>query len=306
LLAVPLQVKKQRIGVLEAINKQDDKVFSQEDVEMLMTLAAQAAVAIENARLVGALRDAYQRLGQLDKLKSDFISIASHELRTPLSLILLYAAMLREDLGEGAKAQLDPVLRAATRLRGIMETMFNLRYLETGQMDLAPSLFDLRAEVQEACKDYDTLAGTAGLALSTGLPDEEMPIYADREKVRVVLDNLISNAVKFTSAGGHVRVALCRRGRDLEMSVADTGIGIPEEDLERIFERFYQVEDHLIRRQGGMGLGLSIVRGLVDLHGGRVWSESVLGRGSRFVVVLPSGIPETTSVETESPAPPMS
>jgi len=303
LLAVPLQVKERRIGVLEAINKQDDKVFSQEDVEILMTMAAQAAVAIENARLVGALRDAYQRLGQLDKLKSDFISIASHELRTPLSLILLYAAMLREDLGEGAKAKLDPVLRAATRLKGIMETMFNLRYLETGQMDLAPSRFDLRAEVQEACKDYETLAGTAGLALSSSLPDEEMPIYADREKVRVVLDNLISNAVKFTSAGGHVRVALCRRGKDLEMSVADTGIGIPGEDLERIFERFYQVEDHLIRRQGGMGLGLSIVKGLVDLHGGRVWAESVLGRGSRFVVVLPPRIPEIASVETGSPAP---
>jgi signal transduction histidine kinase len=292
LLAVPLQIKDHCIGVLEAMNKRDDRAFSSEDVDTLMTLAAQAAAAIENARLVGALQQAYQRLGELDKLKSDFIAIASHELRTPLSLILLYAAVLREELGAGVSAQLDAVLRAATRLKHIMETMLNLRYLETGEMDLTPSRFDLRAEVQEACEDYHALAETAGVTLSADLPDEEMPIYADKEKVRVVLDNLISNAVKFTPASGRVQVALCHRGKDLEMSVADTGEGIPLQDLERIFEQFYQVEDHLTRRQGGMGLGLSIVRGLVNLHGGRVWAESVPGRGSRFVVVLPPQVPE--------------
>jgi GAF domain-containing protein len=160
LLAVPLQFKDHCIGVLETLNKRGEGEFSQEDVDTLMTLAAQAAAAIENARLVGALRRAYERLGELDKLKSDFMSIASHELRTPLSLILLYAAVLREELGEEAGAQLDAVLRSATRLKNIIETMLNLRYLETGQMDLTLTHFDLRAEVQEACEDYE--AGTGG------------------------------------------------------------------------------------------------------------------------------------------------
>ncbi len=288
LLAVPMQIKEHCIGVLEAVNKRDDQEFSQEDVDTLMDLAAQAAVAIENARLVGALRKAYERLGELDKLKSDFIAIASHELRTPLSLILLYAAVLREELGETAGTQLEAVLRAAMRLQHIIETMLNLRYLETGQMDLGATRFDLRAEVQEACEEYKALAETGGLVLGADLPDEEIPIYADREKVRVVLDNLISNAVKFTHVGGRVRVAVRRRGEDVEISVADTGVGIPPQDLEGIFDRFYQVEDHMIRRHGGMGLGLSIVKGLVELHGGRVWAESIPGRGSRFVVVLPS------------------
>ncbi len=287
LLTVPLKVKKDCIGVLQAMNKQDDAEFSQGDVDTLMALGAQAAAAIQNARLVEALQKAYKRLGELDKLKSDFISIASHELRTPLSLILLYAAVLREELGEKAGVQLDAVLRAATRLKGIIETMLNLRYLETGEMDLVLSRFDVRAEVQEACEDYDALADTAGLELTTDLPDEEVFISADREKIRVVLGNLLSNAVRFTPAGGRVRVALSSRGKDVEISVVDTGVGIPKEDLERIFEHFYQVEDHLTRRLGGMGLGLSIVRGLVDLHGGRVWAESVPGRGSRFIVVLP-------------------
>ena len=302
LLAVPLQVKEHCIGVLEAMNKRDDVEFSQEDVDTLMALGAQAAAAIENARLVGALRKAYERLGELDRLKSDFISIASHELRTPLSLILLYAAMLQEELGEKAGVQLDAVLRAATRLKGIIETMLNLRYLETGEMDLMPTRFDMRAEVQDTCEDYEALAETAGLEMSAYLPGEEMFIYADKEKVRVVLGNLLSNAVRFTPAGGHVRVALCRRGKDVEMSVVDTGIGIPQQDLERIFDRFYQVEDHLIRRQGGMGLGLSIVKGLVDLHGGRVWAESVPGRGSRFIVILPPRVSQAASAP-KSPGP---
>ncbi len=288
LLAVPLQIKERCIGVLEAVNKQDGDGFSEEDVDTLMTLAAQAAVAIENARLVEALRQAYERLGELDKMKSDFIAIASHELRTPLSLILLYAAVLRDQLQDAAGTQLDAVLRAAMRLQHIIETMLNLRYLETGQIDLAPTRFDLRAEVQDACDDYAALAESGGLSLVANLPGEEVPVYADREKVRVVLDNLISNAVKFTPADGRVRISLCRRGEEVEVAVADTGVGIPPQDLERIFDRFYQVEDHMTRQRGGMGLGLSIVKGLVELHGGRVWAESVPGRGSRFVVVLPA------------------
>lgn len=284
LLAVPLQIKERRIGVLETINKQEGDTFGQEDVETLTTLAAQAAVAIENARLVEALRQAYERLGELDKLKSDFIAIASHELRTPLSLILLYAAVV----GETAGPQMDVVLRAALRLKHIIETMLNLRHLETGQMMLAPVSFDLRAEVQEACDAYEIIAEANELVLEIDLPDEEVTVQADEEKVRVVLDNLISNAVRFTPAGGRVQVALCSRGNEVEISVADTGVGIPPQELERIFDRFYQVEDHMTREHGGMGLGLSIVRGLVELHGGRVRVESVPDQGSRFVVVLPA------------------
>ena len=303
LLAVPLQVKERRIGVLEAVNRRGDQGFSPDDVATLMALAAQAAVAIENARLVGALQEANDRLGQLDRLKSQFIAIASHELRTPLSLILLYAAVLRQQLEDAAGTQLDAVQRAAMRLKNIIDTMLNLRYLETGQMDLRPIRFDLRAEVEEACEDYRGLAETSELMLVVDLPDEEVVVRADREKMRVVLDNLISNAVKFTPPGGRVRVAVCRRGDEVEVSVADTGVGIPPQELERIFDRFYQVEGHLTRRHGGMGLGLSIVKELVDLHGGRVWAESDLGQGSRFVVVLPATASPSTAVAGTSEIP---
>ncbi len=288
LLAVPLSIKERRIGVLEAVNKCGDGVFDEEDVDTLTALAAQAAVAIENARLVGALQSAYEQLGELDRLKSDFIAIASHELRTPLSHILLYAALLKEQMEDKADPHVDAVLRAAMRLRHILETMLNLRYLETGQIKMVCCDFDMRDEVYRVCADYEAIAESGGLTLLVDAPDEKVPIWADQEKVRVILENLISNAVKFTPPGGRVHVSLRRRSGEVEVAVADTGIGIGAENLERIFERFYQVEEHMTRRHGGIGLGLSIVRGLVELHGGRVSVESVLGQGSRFTVVLPA------------------
>jgi signal transduction histidine kinase len=297
LLVVPLRIKERSIGVLEAINKRGGGEFGPSDIETLTSLAAQAAVAIENARLVGDLRSAYQRLGELDRVKSDFIAIASHELRTPLGLIMLYAAMLREQVGDEEGQQLDAVLRAALRLRRIIETMLNLRYLETGEMMLSPSRFSLRTEVTEACADCESIVESSGVALITDLPGEDVFIEADKEKVRVILDNLLSNAIKFTPTGGQVRIMLSSRPGEVKVTVADNGVGIPAKDLEKIFDRFYQVEDHMTRRHGGMGLGLSIVKGLVELHGGRVSVESVLGRGSRFVVLLPENLPVAPSAE---------
>jgi signal transduction histidine kinase/CRP-like cAMP-binding protein len=287
LLAVPLQIKNRRIGVLESINKRREASFTQEDLETLTTLAAQAAAIIENAQLVEALRQAYERLDELDRMKSDFIAIASHELRTPLSLILGYAAVLRDQLGEQAGPQLDAVWRAAMRLRQIIETMLNLRYLETGEVELTRDVIDLRAVVRKACETYRSLAEANGLTLEFHVPDAPLPIYADRDKMRLVIDNLLSNAVKFTQWGGRVRVDAASRGRHVEVAVSDTGIGIAPDDLEVIFDRFQQVEEHMTRKHEGMGLGLAIVKGLVELHDGNVWAESVRGRGSRFVVVLP-------------------
>jgi len=289
LLAVPMKILQHPVGVLEAVNKRGSGGFTAEDVEVLTALAAQAAVAIENARLVEELRAAYEQLGQLDRLKSDVIAIASHELRTPLSLILGYSALLRERLDDQTGPQLDVVLRAAMRLRQIIDTMINLRYLETGEVELACTPFDLREEVKAACEGYRSLAEANGVHLQMQVPASPVILCADRDKVRLVLDNLLSNAVKFTPWDGRVQVTVTQRRNQAQIAVADTGIGIPQEQLERIFQPFEQVEEHMKRRYGGVGLGLSVVKGLVEQHGGRVWAESVQGRGSRFVVVLPLG-----------------
>ena len=287
ILGVPMSIKERCIGVLEALNKCGDAPFTEEDAQVLSTLAAQAAVAIQNAQLVSALQSAYKKLGELDKLKSDFIAIASHELRTPLGLVLGYASMLKDETGGAAAEKLNVVVQSALHLRELIEDMVNLRHLETGETALQLTTFDIQDWVRSVCADCDSLATAKRQTISVQLPSEPIQICADRAQITIVLNNLLTNAVKFTPDGGHIVVRADPGEGDTWISVADSGVGIPPADLERIFERFYQVEPHLTRRQGGMGLGLPIAKEMVELHGGRIWAESVVGKGSRFTFTLP-------------------
>jgi len=287
ILGVPLSLKDRNIGVLEVINKCDDALFSEEDTQVLSTLAAQAAIAIQNAQFISALQIAYKKLDDLDRLKSDFIAIASHELRTPLGLILGYASMLKDEAGGAAAQKLDVVVQSALRLRGLIEDMVNLSHVESGQIGLRLETFCLQDLVQLVHMECDSLATAKNQSVSLNLPAEPLQISADRAKLTVVLNNLLTNAIKFTPGGGRIMVWVEPRNGETWVSVADSGVGIPVADLERIFERFYQVEPHLTRRQGGMGLGLPIAKAIIELHGGRIWAESVQGKGSRFTFTLP-------------------
>ncbi|MGD2178830.1 MAG: GAF domain-containing sensor histidine kinase, partial [Anaerolineae bacterium] len=296
LVAVPLQIDDRRIGVLELINKGGGRSFTPEDVDTLTLLAAQAAVAIENARLVTELREANTRLEKLGRLKSDVLAIVSHELCTPLSLIFGYASLLRSEVGGGdASAQLQILYDAALRLKQSIETMLNLRYLETGKMAPSYGRFDLRETIAEACEEYRHLVRGQGLKLMATASPEPIPVRADRYKIGVVLDNLLSNAVKFTPPGGKIYVTSVTRGDRVEVAVIDSGEGIPEEALDRIFEPFEQLDDLMTRRHGGLGLGLPIARGLVEQHGGQLWAENVPDGGSRFVFTLPAAQENSSS-----------
>ena len=287
ILAVPMMFQERPIGVLEAVNKHDAATFSDHDVHILATLAAQAAVAIENARLVEDLKEANRQLAQLDQLKSEFIAIASHELRTPLTLILGYATFLREEASGKAGEQIDMVLGAATQLKGLIDDMVNLTNLEARSAEMELSEFDLRSVIKESIETQRQFAATKSLEMKTTLPETELLVRADREKIEIVLTNLLDNAIKFTRPNGSIEVAVRPQGGMVAVSITDTGTGIPEGEIERIFERFYQVESHLTRHHGGMGLGLSIARGIVELHGGRIWVESEIDRGSCFTFTLP-------------------
>lgn len=289
ILGVPLSIQDRSIGVLEVVNRHDDESFAEEDVRLLSTLAGQAAIAIQNAQLVGELQKAYQKLNQLDSLKNDFIAIASHELRTPLGLVLGYASMLKDDASGPAAQQVEAVLQAALRLRGIIEEMVNLRHLDTGARMLQPEVMDIKVLIGLVCAECDTLAHGKGQTILFQLPSEPVLVNADRAQITIVLNNLLTNAIKFTPDGGQIAVGAAPHDSEVWVTVSDTGVGIPTGDLERIFERFYQVEPHMNRRHGGMGLGLSIARGMVELHGGRIWAESRVGRGSRFTFTLPPG-----------------
>ena len=294
MLGVPLLMRERPVGVLEALNKVDASPFSEEDGQVLMTLAAQAAVAIENARLITALQKAYEQLNRVDQIKSDFIAIASHELRTPLGLILGYAAMLREDLkNPDTMQQLDVVMSSALRLRDLIDDMVNVQHIEEGRARLVLAEFVLQEVVQRVVEAVSELYTAKEQELLVNLPPQPLSLTADREKIALVLNNLLTNAIKFTEARGRIMVSAERKNGEVQVHVADTGVGIPAREVGRIFDRFYQVEPHLTRAHGGLGLGLAIAKGMVELHGGKIWVESVEGLGSRFSFSVPaSGPPE--------------
>jgi signal transduction histidine kinase len=287
ILGVPLQVKGEIIGVLEALNKTGDGIFTQDDIHTLSTLAAHAAIAIENARLLTEIQRAYEELSELDQLKSEFVAIASHELQTPLTVILGYASFLKADVTGAASEQLDAVLRSALRLRSLINDMVNLRHIETGEAELELERLSLNELVTTITAEFASLAEARKQSVNIKLASQPPMVEADRQKLHLVLANLLSNAIKFTPERGCIQVAVETKGNEVWASVRDTGIGIPPREQERIFDRFYQVEPSLTRRFEGMGLGLSIAKGMVELHGGRIWVESVEGMGSSFTFALP-------------------
>ena len=287
MIAIPLVARDETIGVMELVNKAGGLAFNTEDVQVATTLASNAAVAIENARLVGELKAAYEELAELDRLKSDFIAIASHELRTPLSAVLVYSSMLQEQLAGEEAQQIAMVVEGAIKLRAIVDDLVSLRQTDTGKAVLEQDTFDVRDLVNDVLRAYARSAETRNLRVFSSVPDSPVHLAADRRTLYVVLSNLLNNAVKFTADGGRIHVGVEVKPGEIWFSVSDTGIGIPDAEQSRIFERFYQVEHSLHRSHEGLGLGLSTAKSLVELHGGRSWVESVLGKGSRFSVAIP-------------------
>jgi len=288
LVGVPMRIRDKVTGVLEAVNKRQG-AFDETDAQTLSIIAAQAAVAIHNARLVSALQQAYQELGQLDKLKTDFIAIASHELRTPLGVILGYAAILREEAKDAvASDQAETVLNSALRMRALIEAMTNMNLMRVGTGEMSLELRPLGEVVQAAHDEVAPLIQAKGQALALRLPSSRLTSMVDRSKLVMALTNLLNNAMRFTSGGGHILLELEPHGAEAWIRVRDDGPGIPTDQLVRIFDQFYQVEGHMTRRHQGMGLGLAIVRAVVEAHGGRVWAESRgPGTGATFTIALP-------------------
>ncbi len=285
-LAVPMVFQGQRMGVLTAVNKQSGGQFDADDVYVLDTLALQAAIAIHNANLLKQTQEAVDELNELDRMKRDFIAITSHELRTPLGLILGHATFLNEMVPEDLKSQMDVIVRSSIRLKEIVEDLTKVNNFQTGQARVRWQPINLNQLLQELVRSFKDEADKKKLTLKLTLPDEQLMVEGDGEKIGIAIIHLIRNALMFTDEGG-VEISALRLPGHLQVSVRDTGLGIPEEDIARIFERFYQVEDHMTRRHGGMGLGLSVAKMMVEMHNGRISVNSVVGKGSTFNVVFP-------------------
>jgi len=287
LAAVPLMVRGEVVGVLEVLNKKDDAHYTEEDLTILATLGALAAQAMRNATLQRKVKAVNIELAELERLKTDFIAITSHELRTPLGLILGHATFLRE-LDEGQYGeQLDTIVRNATKLKDIVENLSDVDNIQNGAARIRSNKVSLAKIAEDVIRTFQDEANTRNITLKLESGDSPFDIEADGVKLSIALSNLLKNAIQFTDSGGRVIVKLEEDSGYFKVTVVDNGIGIPARDLPRVFERFFQVETHLTRRYGGMGLGLAVAKATIELHGGRIWAESAQGQGSIFTFLLP-------------------
>jgi signal transduction histidine kinase len=286
LLTVPLLRQGKPIGVLEAFNKREP--YTPEDIQVVETLAALTVAALEKAELEQGMFAAREEARELDRLKNEFIAITSHELRTPLGLILGHSTFLKELLNDQYQEQVDTIIRNASRLKEIIETLTSVDNYQSGGALIRSHKVSVSRIIEDVCISFNEMAKKKDIQLKPVIqPGHELWVDLDSGKIAIVLGNLLKNAITFTNEGGEIVVRGEKHDDYVKVSVKDNGIGIPATDLPHVFDRFYQVEDHLTRRHGGMGLGLSVAKVMVEMHGGRIWVDSEEGHGSVFSFILP-------------------
>lgn len=290
LMVVPLTIEDRCIGVMRVGSKRRD-AFTAEHLSLVSVIAEEAAILVETALLNRRLSQVAEQLAALNRMKDEFVSTVSHEFKTPLTTITGFlTVMLEGDTGQMNPQQmkfLSIAKSAANRLSGLVSDLLDLSRLESGaKMELRA--LDLKRLVAQSVENHLPLAAEAGKTLSCESPARECKAVADERWIGLVVDNLVSNALKFTAPGGRIRVKLQDKGEFLMVAVSDDGIGIPAQDHGRLFERFFRASNRTEVNAPGTGLGLSIAREVVSKHGGKIWFESVLGKGSTFQFVLPA------------------
>jgi signal transduction histidine kinase len=288
-LGVPLRPSGKPLGVLLISSYDDTTQFSDDDARLLDLFGDQAAAALMTAEAFEEQVKAVAELERMNKLKSEFVAIVSHEFRTPLTGIQGFSEMLRDEdltIAEMKEYAVD-INKDARRLNRLVGEMLDLSRMESGRMALHLESVDLNAIVSDAVASTQANAPKHRLIVHL---DEALPILAaDRDKITQVVTNLASNAVKYAPEGGEITFTTRAEGNIVHLTVSDRGMGMPKDMLERIFEPYSRVESGANRFIRGTGLGLPIARQLLNLHGGRIWAESVEGEGSTFHCLIPVG-----------------
>ena len=284
MLLAPLIAHDVILGVISVTRDHGGRPFSLHDVDRLRGIADYAALALWKSELLDAAQSA-------DRAKSRFLATVSHELRTPLTALAGYQELLADEvIGPLSDSQLDVLerMQSVTRhLAAVIEEVLSFSSLDDGRETVRPTDFLAADLVRATTAVVEPLARQKNLTFASSIPDEPIRLTSDVDKIRQILVNLAGNAVKFTDEGG-VRLDLERIDGDVCFVVSDTGIGIAERDIDRLFKPFAQLDTGLTRRHGGTGLGLYISRGLAELLGGRIKVLSKPGKGSTFTLVLPA------------------
>jgi signal transduction histidine kinase len=297
ILCAPMRnARGQVIGVFQVLNKRGGD-FTALDEQLLSSLSSQAAVAIENAQLYDEVQRAYTQLQVLDKMKSDFLNTVSHELRTPLAPVLGYAEILLSggmgQLPAGCRRGIEAIAESGKRLHAIVESLLIFVRLDQGEVALSREAVDLTLLLHKVVESFHAKGHERKLRISVETAEALPKVLADPQELQTALTHLVDNAVKFTLVGGQVTVAarptIEPDGRlAAEISVRDTGIGVPSALHDKVFERFYQVDGSLTRKYGGVGIGLAVVKQIIEAHGSHITLESEPGKGSTFRFALPA------------------
>ncbi len=286
-ILVPLIARDRLIAVLSMASCRPERRYGVEDLHLAEELARRASLALDNAHLYEVARTAIQARDRV-------LAVVAHDLRNPLGAILMAASLLRRrvDAAGPAQKQVDSIERAATRMNRLIGDLLDITRMEAGHLMIEPGRVSAGQTALEAFETQRALAAVASLELRRDLPSDLPDVWADHHRLLQVFENLIGNAVKFTSAGGRVVVGARARDGDVLFWVSDSGPGIAAEDVPHLFDRFWQAEKAGRR---GTGLGLPIVKGIVEAHGGRVWVESTRGVGSTFFFTVPTVAAAVTS-----------
>jgi signal transduction histidine kinase len=289
MLAVPLLREDRLFGGL-VVRRREAGWFSKPVEKLLQTFATQSVVALHNAQLFREIEEKGRELEIANKHKSQFLANMSHELRTPLNAILGYTELIIDniygDVPEKIREVLERLEKNGRHLLGLINDVLDLSKIEAGQLTLALNEYSMGEVVQTAITAVEALAVEKKLELKTRVPQDLGIARGDEQRIAQVLLNLLGNAIKFTDEG-QVGVEVTESNETFLVSVADTGPGISEADQKIIFEEFQQADGSSTREKGGSGLGLSIVKKIVKMHGGRIWVESDVGKGSTFRFTLP-------------------
>jgi GAF domain-containing protein/anti-sigma regulatory factor (Ser/Thr protein kinase) len=291
LLTVPILREQQIMGGLTVWRKQAGE-FDPEVVNLLQTFATQSSLAIQNARLFREIEEKSRQIEAANRHKSEFLANMSHELRTPLNAIIGFSEVLQEklfgELNEKQAEYTSDILTSGQHLLSLINEILDLSKVEAGRMELELASFDLPLAIDNARTFVRERAVKHGITLDVDVDDRLGEYVGDERKIKQILLNLLSNAVKFTPEGGRIGIAAKKIDGAVEVSVSDTGVGIAPEDQPKIFEEFRQVGSDSTHKIEGTGLGLTLAKKFVELHGGKIWVESKVGKGSTFTFTLPA------------------